>query len=161
EARTFMEGEAAAEKPPEPRAVKQKAAMLKELDELRQQRESLANNEVFNELRRRRDVGDRLMDYEASRLTAMEGQFARLGRTIFDLEGKIYETGSPPEAGSRMAEGTSDRPFRAADTGPAEGPPTQEQAQQRKFREDAEAKARAEQEAAINRLEAEWRERQR
>jgi len=139
------------------RAAEAKAEMLEKLDKLRQQKDALDNNEVRRELRRKADMGLTMTDMERKAHGEWEAQREKLGKSIFDLEGKIYDTEARSEQGSRTFTGTSDRPFRmdepALDSFEAAARPEAEAR--------ARAKAAEEERAAIDRLEAEWRERQR
>lgn len=143
------------ETPPiDPQAVARRNSLLEQLAARRAQRDALASSERYRDLRRRRDVGEQFDEKTGKELRALEQQEERMRSTVFDLEGGIYDLESRTEGGSRTGTGTSDRPFRGFEEGRT---PEQAEFIERSARE----RARAEQQAAIDRLEAEWRERQR
>ena len=137
------------------RAAEAKAKMLEKLDDLRKQKDRLDSSETRRELKRKADLGLTMTDNERKAHANFTAQRDKLNQSIFDLEGKIYDTEARSEQGSKTATGTSDRPFSGR---PAEPGSFEEAA-----RPEAEARARAEASRAeqemIDRLEAEWRAR--
>jgi hypothetical protein len=135
------------------RATAAKQKMLDELSKLREQYDRIVRMPEYREAKRMADAG-MLREDQQKAFTKIEAQRQKLGRTIFDLESKIYDIEGRSELGSKSASGTSDRPFSARDT----AEPTAEQS--RMFEERARQKAAEEQQRAIDELEAEWRARE-
>ncbi len=138
-------------------AAAKKSKMTEKLDELRRQKDALDDNEVRADLKRKADMGLGMTDKERKAHAAFTEQRAKLDKSIFDLEGRIYDTEARSELGSKTATGTSDRPFRMDDV----APDSFEAAARPEAEARARAKAAEEEQAAIDRMEAEWRERQR
>lgn len=136
-------------------AAKQK--MLDQLDAMRQQLDKLDDNETRSDLKRKADMGLGMTDNERKAHAAFTKQREKLAKSVFDLEGRIYDVEARSEQGSRMSTGTSDRPFRMDDVAP--------DSFEAAARPEAEARARAKADedlrAQLDALEAEWRERQR
>lgn len=138
-------------------AAAKKAKMVEKLDAMRKQQDAMDESPVWRDLKRKQEMGLGMTDKERKAYAAMRDQREKLGRSIFDLEGKIYDIEARSEQGSRTSTGTSDRPFRMDQ--PDDG--SFEQAARPEAEARARAKAADEERAAIDRMEAEWRERQR
>ena len=164
ESRTFDEMDAAAQRAPDPAAVQRKKEQLDRLQQLRGQRDAMLDSEPYKDLVRRRDGGEPLTDKENKQFIAMRQQLDRLGRSIYDLEGRIYVTEGRSEAGSRSTSGRGDRPFRTVEDGQQYdgrlgGDARPGESREQYFERKAQEKADADLRAQLDELEAEWRAR--
>jgi hypothetical protein len=148
QARTFDENEAAAQRPPDPKAVARKQADLKALDAARQQRDRIIDSPVMRDTQRKLDAGERISEAEQKAYNAARQQLDAVSKRVRDLESRIYQTEGRSEAGSRATSGIGDRPFRPGDDPNAE-----------LYRQRAEEQARQAEQAELDKLEAEWRAR--
>ena len=134
------------------KTAKQKTAMIGQLQGLRQQRETLINSTEYKDLQRTRDLGGELSEKQLKKLASYDSQHKNLGRAVFDLEGKIYDISAKSDLESTAASGSGDRPFR--------GFSKEEGEHAGMFEARAREKASAAEKAAIDKLEAEWRARE-
>jgi hypothetical protein len=148
EARTFDEGEAAAQRPPDPKMARKKARDLEELAAARSQRDRIIDSPTMRDTQRKLDAGERISEAEQKAYNAARQQLDAVSKRVRELESSIYQTEGRSEAGSRATSGAGDRPFR-----PGNDPNAA------LYRRRAEEQARQAEEAELDRLEAEWRKR--
>jgi hypothetical protein len=134
------------------RTSAQKAQWIDQLQGLRRQREALANSAEFTQLKRTRDTGGKMDEKQQKKLASLEAQHSKLGDSIFNLEGRIYDISEKSDLASAAASGSGDRPFRGFSKDEAEHAGM--------FEQQAREKASKAEQADLDRLEAEWRERQ-
>lgn len=129
-------------------AMEKKARLMAQLDDARAQLDALNENTAAKQTQRKIDLGEPLTEAEQKAHNKWADIKAKASKRVYDLENAIYATEAKSEAGSKAASGNSDRPFKQD---------TSEHAAM--FEDNARAKAAAEEEAAINKMEAEWRAR--
>ena len=134
------------------KAAKEKSKLIGRLDDMRKQRDALKRSREYADLRRTRETGGTLTKKQEKTLEGFEKQDERLGSAIFDLEGRIYEISEQADLASVAASGPGDRPFRGFSAEEAEHAGM--------FEQRARERATAEEKAMLDRLEEEWRARQ-
>jgi hypothetical protein len=134
------------------KAAGQKKEMIERLQALRQQRDAMANGAEYVQLKRTRDTGGKLDEKQQKKLASLDAQHSKLGDSIFNLEGRIYDISEKSDLASAAASGSGDRPFRGFSRDEAEHAGM--------FEQEARQKASKAEQAELDRLEAEWRERQ-